>query len=147
MKLYDKLDAAITLLTSVLEELRPGELPESVVIGEEEPEILLQRSQRNRRSDQNEVMGLAANNGAPAVPESWVNKRGNRSNGAQRVRAWIHHVLTEYEPMSKRDLYRLTRDQKPLLMAGKNLKTFHQAMSRLLVGKHIKVVHGVLKKV
>ncbi len=141
MKLYDKLEAAVALLTSVLEELRPGEPPERSVL-EEEPEVLLMRSARNRRSDKNEVMGLAANNGAPAVPESWVNKRGHRSKGAERVREWIHHVLTEYEPMSKRGLYALTRDQKPMLMVGKNLKTFHQCMSRLLGGKHIKVNRG-----
>jgi len=142
MKLYDKLETAVALLSSVLEELRPGETEEE----EEEPQVLLRRSQRNRRSENNEVMGLAANNGAPAVPESWVQRRGNRSASTQKVRQWVVQALAEYEPMTKKDFYATTREVHPEMMKGNALKSFHQTMSRLMVGKHIVLVRGKMVK-
>ncbi len=141
MKLYDKLETAVTLLASVLEELRPGETEE-----EEVPEVLLMRSQRNRRSEKNEVMGLAATNGAPAVPADWCKRRGHSTAGAHKVRAWVAQALEQYEPMTKADFYALTREEHPEMMTAKPLKTFHQAMSRLMVGGHVKLIRGKMVK-
>jgi hypothetical protein len=146
MKLYDKLETAVTLLTSILEELRPGEPVERSVLEEEVPEILLRRSQRNRRSEKNEVMGLAATNGAPAVPESWI-RGGIRAGDGTRNRQVLAKILHDYEPLTRCEIWSISKEMDPRLKGGSAQKNFQQLVNRMLrVGqlrrKRDKIVMG-----
>lgn len=71
---------------------------------EPESEVLLTRSQRNRRSEQNEVLAMVPLNGAPSVPEGWKMRTGRGGRRAAKVRDWVYKAVSEYEPMTRADL-------------------------------------------
>lgn len=100
-----KLKAARDAFDALLEEFddTPPELSEA-----EEPEILLSRSARNRRSEKNTVMTMVPLNGAPSVPESW--KSYAKNPRTVKWRAWLYQVLQQYEPMTRAELCALANE-------------------------------------
>ncbi len=139
MRLLAKLIALRDAASAVIEELREDEEQG------EEPEILLTRSQKNRRSDKNEVMTMRPLNGAPAVPESWKgNDRGRRSDASNKNRALLAKILADYEPMTRREVWRITREMDPRLQASSPQNNFQQMVNRMVKIGHLRLKHGKL---
>ena len=126
MNLYEKLEAATALLSSILEELRPSQ--------EEEPEseVLLTRSQRNRRSEKNEVLTMVPLNGAPTVPESWKGRGGTRSGSGEKNRLVLAKIMDEYEPLTRPEIWNISREVDPRLRGRNEQKNFQQMVNRML---------------
>lgn len=77
----------------------------------DESEILLTRSTRNRRSEQNQVVTMKSLNGkAPSVPEAWKGIRKSASKQMVEAKAWLSKVLDEYEPMTSKELCALAKE-------------------------------------
>jgi hypothetical protein len=128
MRLLTKLIRLRAALAEVIDELDDDRELQTEV--QEEAEILLTRSAKNRRSDKNEVMTMTPLNGAPAVPESW---KGRRTGGAgNRNRQVLAKILADFEPMLRVDVWEASREIDPRLADKMEQKNFQQMVNRML---------------
>lgn len=137
MRFRETLDAMIAPLEDLLAEF-DDQTPQQ----EERPEILLRRAQKDRRSEKNVVVGMTPLNGAPTVPEDW-RLRKTDSPSAKKNRALLAQILDEYEPMTRRALWELSRsldarlDKKP-----QEMKNYQQMVGRLVTVGRLKMQAG-----
>ena len=110
---------------------------------EPEPEILLRRSQRNRRSEQNQVVTMTPFNGAPAVPESWTGRSVRKGDGTKN-RQVLAQILEGYQPMERVDVWALSRELDPRLQDKMAQKNFQQMVNRMLRLKKVRLKRGKL---
>lgn len=137
MRLLEKLMALSATLTEVLEELGVSPAEQETP----EPEILLTRSKRNRRSDENKVMTMAPLNGAPAVPEGWAQRKSTSKRGSEN-RETLAMILRDYEPMTLRDVWHTSRALCSRLEDAKQQQNFQQMVRRLIRLKQLKIGRG-----
>lgn len=132
MRLLTKLMRLQAALAEVIEELDDEDQvhPLDQQAGEE-AEILLTRSAKNRRSDENEVMTMTPLNGAPAVPESWIGRSSTKGAGPKN-REVLAKILNEYAPMPRAEVWRISRKLDPRLKAPLPQKNFQQMVNRFL---------------
>lgn len=111
-------------LSDAIEEL-VGTEPET----EEEPQVLLTRSKRNRRSESNVGLTLTARDGAPAVPESWVVRPdlAGRFPGRQKLYDTLAHAVGK----TRAQFWAWLKEHDPKYHA-KNMKTISRTLTRLV---------------
>lgn len=125
MKFRAALDNLIEPLDALLDEFVDGEENPN----EAEPEIVLRRSQKDRRSDKNTVIGMTPLNGAPSVPESWT-KAQQKKGRAAAIRPWLYKTLKEYEPMTRPEMLAIAREELGEKVLGRNCQSFHDVITR-----------------
>jgi hypothetical protein len=120
-----KLRAAIDSVLTEFEEDAPQE---------EEAEILLTRSAKNRRSDENEVMTMVPLN------------RGTRSINGDKNRALLVTILEEYEPMTRPEIWATARELEPRVRDSVvQMKNLQQMVNRMVrVGQLTLNTNGIL---
>lgn len=143
MRLLTKLMRLRAALAEVIDELDDdGELQTEV---QQEAEILLTRSAKNRRSDKNTVMTMSPLNGAPAVPESWkVRHRGPRSDSSDKNRAVLAKILIDHEAMTRIEVWKVSREVDSRLRETMAQKNFQQMVNRMLRVGQLELQRGKL---